>query len=175
VLIALLTSPDQAFGPDKTAGRDAVLLKSLEEAIAVLRAKLGPGMASWQWGNLHHMTYEHALSPAVNPQTRALLDVGPLPMGGDGFTVHNTGYRQSDFNQNTGASYREVMDLSDWDQSVTLNSPGQSGDPNNPHYQDLFPLWADGEFVPLLFSRDRVLEAAESTFVLKPSNQGARK
>src|SRR5713101_4269206 len=111
VLINLVTFPDEAFGKDPIAGRDAVLLQSLEEAVDALKAALGPDMSEWQWSNLHHMAYEHGLSPIVDPETRELLNVGPLPMGGDAYTVHNTGYRQSDFNQNTGASYREVMDL----------------------------------------------------------------
>jgi len=168
LLISLVTSPDEAFGSDPIAGRNAVLMQSLAETVDALRLRLGPDISGWQWGNLHHMTYEHQLSPAVSPQKQAILNVGPLPMGGDGFTVHNTGYRQSDFNQNTGASYREVADLANWDRSVTLNSPGQSGDPYSSHYRDLFPLWAEGRFVPMLFSRDRVMQAAEQIFVLRP-------
>ena len=168
VLLRLLTSPDGAFGPHPEAGRDALLLQSLEQAVASLKTKLGPDMTAWQWGRLHHMTYQHDLSAISDPETRKKLDVGPLPQGGDGYTVHNTGYRASDFNQNTGASYREVLDLSDWDKSLTLNSPGQSGDPASPHYRDLFPLWAEGKFVPLLFTREAVMDAAEQVFVLKP-------
>lgn len=174
LLISLVTSPDEAFGSDPIAGRNAVLMQSMAEAVDALRARLGPDMSGWQWDNLHHMTYEHQLSPAVPPEKQAILNVGPLPMGGDGFTVHNTGYRQSDFNQNTGASYREVADLANWDRSVTLNSPGQSGDPYSPHYRDLFPLWAEGQFVPMLFSRERVMQAAEQIFVLRPIRHGAR-
>jgi penicillin amidase len=170
-LISLVTSPDSAFGSDPVSGRDALLLQTLSQAVATLKTRLGPDMVGWQWGKLHHMTYEHALAPAVDSATQALLNVGPLPVGGDGYTVHNTGYRQSDFNQNTGASYREVIDLADWDRSVTLNSPGQSGDPNSSHYRDLFPLWADGQFVPLLFSRGKVMQAAEHVYILHPSGE----
>jgi penicillin amidase len=63
------------------------------------------------------------------------------------------------------------MDLASWDRSVTVNSPGQSGDPNSPHYRDLFPLWAEGRFVPLLFSRDQIMGAAETIFILRPSHR----
>lgn len=164
VLIELLQSLD---------GRDAVVMQSLAEAVDFLKRTLGDDMSQWQWGNLHHMTYEHQLSPAVDPQMQELLNVGPLPMGGDGYTVHNTSYRLSDFNQNSGASYREVIDFSDFDRSTTLNSPGESGDPNNPHYRDLFPLWAEGTFVPLLYSRDEVEKAAETIFLLRPAKRGA--
>jgi penicillin amidase len=168
VLTELLRSPDGAFGNDPSGGRDALVLQSLVEAVDILKTRLGPDMSQWQWGQLHHMTYEHQLAAFVNPEEKVSLNVGPLPMGGDGYTVHNTGFRLSDFNQNTGSSYREVMDPSNWDRSVTINSPGQSGDPNSPHYRDLFPLWAEGSVVPLLYSRDQIMEAAETIFILRP-------
>jgi penicillin amidase len=167
-LIELVISPDAAFGEDPVAGRDAQLVASLATAVGQLQTRLGGDMSQWQWGKLHHMTYEHQLSPAVDAGTKAMLDVGPLPKGGDGYTVHNTGFRLSDFNQTGGASYREVIDLADFDRSRTLNSPGQSGDPSSPHYEDLFPLWADGEFVPMLFSRGAVMANAEHVYELKP-------
>ena len=169
VLVQLLQSPEsQAFGTDPVAGRNAVLLESLRQAVEDLTSQLGADPAAWQWGALHHMKYEHTLSAAVKPNLSARLDTGRLPQGGDGFTVHNTGFRTSDFRQNGGASYREVIDLSNWDNSFTLNSPGQSGDPDSAHYQDLFPRWARGEFVPMLFSREKILDAAEDILVLEP-------
>lgn len=120
------------------------------------------------------MTYQSTLSPALDAGRRKELDVGPLPQDGDPYTVHNTGYRASDYNQNTGASYREVIDVGSWDQSLTLNSPGQSGDSSSPHYRDLFAPWNEGKYVPLLYSREAVLKAAEQTFAFQPEMQGKR-
>lgn len=171
VLIDLLQLPDAAFGADAERGRDQVLLKSLATAVATAKSKLGNDMTQWQWGKLHHMTYEHDLSAAADAGTKAMLDVGPLPMGGDGFTVHNTGYNLSDYNQNTGASYRQVVDLKNFDNSVTLNSPGESGDPTSPHYKDLFPLWAEGKFVPMLFSKGKVMANAEHVYTLRAAKK----
>jgi penicillin amidase len=64
-----------------------------------------------------------------------------------------------------------VIDLQDFDRSVILNTPGQSGDPSSPHYRDLFPLWASGTFVPMLYSRDKILEAAEEILTLQPNRR----
>jgi penicillin amidase len=58
----------------------------------------------------------------------------------------------SDFGVNAGASVRLVMDVGDWDNSVCINAPGQSGDPRSSHYGDLAEPWSKGEYVPLLFS-----------------------
>jgi penicillin amidase len=170
-LIQIVSSPDIAFGSNPIAGRNAVLVQSLAQAVARAKTLLGSDMTKWQWGNLHHETLFHGLSPAVNSATQALLNVGPLPTGGDGYTVHNTGYQLSDFNQNTGSSYREVMDLGHWDNSVTINSPGQSGDPNSPHYRDLFPFWSSGRYVPMLFSREEIKKQTEKIFILRPKYQ----
>jgi len=51
---------------------------------------------------------------------------------------------------------------------MTINTPGQSGDPYSPHYRDLAPLWAGGEYVPLLYSRAAVEHAASEVIRLKP-------
>ena len=73
------------------------------------------------------------------------LEVGPLPRGGDGTTVSATG--GSD-NQVSGGSLKIIADTQDWDNSVGLNTPGQSGNPDDPHYRDLFELWARGPLLP---------------------------
>jgi penicillin amidase len=91
-----------------------------------------------------------------------------MPKGGDGFTVNNTGFRRSDFRQTGGASYRQVMDLGDWDNSVAINTPGQSGDPKSPHYEDLFSLWAEGKYFPLSFNRKNVESVTEEIVILEP-------
>jgi len=49
-----------------------------------------------------------------------------------------------------------------------INTPGQSGDPMSPHYRDLFPLWASGAYVPMLYSRPAVLAQAEKVMRLNP-------
>ena len=61
-----------------------------------------------------------------------------------------------------------VADTEDWDNSVGLNTPGQSGDPDSPHYRDLFALWARGQYFPIAFSRAKVESVRESTTRLTP-------
>ena len=70
--------------------------------------------------------------------------------------------------QRYGASFRMLLDVGSWDESVAMNTPGQSGDPASPHYRDLFGAWARDESFPLLYSRDRVLNAVERRIVLRP-------
>ena len=168
VLINLLYTPDGAFGKDPIAGRDSILIKSLEESLDTLKAKLGPDMSHWKWGNLHHMAYDHMLTGATDSTRKKFLNLDRLPRGGDAFTVNNTTFRASDYRQTEGASYRQVIDLGNWDNSVTINTPGQSGDPNSPHYKDLFPLWADGKYFPLFYSRSKIESVTEEVILLQP-------
>jgi len=166
-MIDFLLSPDEHFGPDPAAGRDSLLIQSLEEGVSDLVERLGPDLNKWQYGQekFHHVTIRHMLSSAVNEELRTQLDIGPLPRGGNSYTVNNT---SSGYNQTSGASFRIIADLSDWDNSLGTNSPGQSGNPNSPHYADLFEMWARGEYFLVYFSRKRVESAAEQTTVLKP-------
>jgi penicillin G amidase len=172
-LIDWLQSPDGRFGADPIAGRDAIVAKSLDEAVAELTKRFGADMQAWKYGQekYHHAQLEHPLSDAVNAAMQAKLGVGPLPRGGDGNTVSATGGAD---NQSSGGSLKIVADPEDWDNSVGLNTPGQSGDPDNPHYRDLFALWAQGRYFPVAYSRAKVESVRESSTRLTPVATSSR-
>jgi penicillin amidase len=137
------------------------------EAVRELEQRLGPDPSAWQYGqnDYKHALIRHPLSRAVNDATRRRLDVGPLPRGGNGFTVNNTGGGD---NQTAGASFRIIVDTKDWDTAVGSNNPGQAGDPDSPHYRDLFAMWASDRYFPVFFSRERVEGVAETRLQLEP-------
>jgi penicillin amidase len=126
----------------------------------------GNNPQKWSWGQLHYIVFRHSLDHA--PGAASTTDLGPLARSGDGETVCATGYYGDSFEQIEGASYREVLDLSDWDKSVAVNTPGQSGQPGSPHYSDLLPLWQDGKYFPLSYSRSAVDQVQEGKLVLEP-------
>ena len=174
-MIDWLVAPDGRFGDAPVAGRDAILAASLKETLADLHERFGPDLSTWQYGQAQfkHALIRHPMTAAVSPDVRRRLDVGPLPRGGYGGTVHNTGGGD---NQTSGASFMIVADTSDWDNSVGLNTPGQSGNPDSSHYRDLFELWARGKYFPIFYSRAKVDSVTESTTLLRPAastSQGA--
>src|SRR5262249_37474713 len=59
-----------------------------------------------------------------------------------------------------GATYREILDVANWDRSLAINVPGQSGQPTSAYYGNLLNMWADNEYFPLAFSRAAVNAAA---------------
>ena len=96
---------------------------------------------------------EDAAAQAVNEAARAL--------GGLDVLVNNAGIAGP-----TGGI--DALDVADWDRSVATSVPGQSGQPGSPHYGDLLPLWADGKYFPLLFSREQVEKQSKNRLVLEP-------
>jgi penicillin amidase len=165
-IIAWLYAPDRRFGADPLAGRDALLAKSLEEATTELTKRLGNDMETWKLGSYHHATIRHPLSSVLKAQDRARFDVGHMPRGGDSYTIDATG---SDDNQTAGGSMKVIFDTRNWDDSIALNNPGQSGDVNNPHYGDLYELWARGKYFPIFFSQARVNSVTEAKIQLNPA------
>ncbi len=170
-VIAWLTAPDGRFGPDPVKGRDKVLLEALEEALRELEDRLGPDREKWQYGQerFHHILIRHPLSEAAGARAGRNLDVGPRAQGGNGETVNQT---SGGYNQTSGASFRILADLSDWDSSLGTNSPGQSGDPESPQYRDLFELWIGDKYFPVLYSREKVESAATTVTILVPRKRG---
>ncbi|MEJ2218182.1 MAG: penicillin acylase family protein [Gemmatimonadota bacterium] len=166
-VVETLEVPPGELGAEPTKARDKILTDALVAAVARLTEKLGPDFGGWAWGQpaYHHVTLHHLLGEVVDSATRAKLDVGPLPRGGYGSTVNATG--NSD-NQTSGASFRIIVDTGDWDRAVGTNTPGQSGDPDSPHYRDLFWSWANNRYFPVVYSRARVEAATEQVIELRP-------
>ncbi|HEY3134613.1 MAG TPA: penicillin acylase family protein [Blastocatellia bacterium] len=163
--IRLLKTPDaKNFGAYPKLKRDEVLASTLAEGVTELRSRFGPDMKRWRWGDLHHAEFKHQLS--TDDARRAVFDLKSVSRGGDANTINATGGAR--FIQRSGASFREILDLADWDNSVAINVPGQSGQPQSPHYGDLLPLWAEGKYFPLLFSREKIEKHTSGRLLLLP-------
>ncbi len=164
-IIASLTAPDGSYGPDPVKGRDQVIAKALGEAVVELTRRFGPNMEKWTLGSYHYARIDHPMGAASRPDLEAQFDVGHLPRGGDAYTITATGGGDQ---QTGGASFKIIENINDWDASVGLNNPGQSGDVNNPHYRDLYEYWARGRYFPIFFSRDKIEGVAEMDTTLSP-------
>ncbi|GAC1432394.1 MAG: penicillin acylase family protein [Thermoanaerobaculia bacterium] len=141
---------------------------TLTRALAATRKLLGDDPARWRWGTLHAARFRHGLDKRADDLSR--FDPPAVERPGDGDTVNATGWR-TPYTQAHGATFREVIDLGSWDRSLVINTPGQSGEPGSPHYADLLPLWARGEYFPLVYSREAVDANAEATVVMRPAGE----
>ena len=167
-VVAYLEAPDAALGDDPKAARDRILSESLGRAVADVADKLGADSSMWRWGRLHVAKFDHALEVLADEATASQLSVGPLAFGGAANVPRAATYRRADYRLTAGASFRMVLDVGNWDASRAINTPGQSGDPFSGHYRDLAPLWATGQYVPLLYTRAAVEAAAAEVIALMP-------
>jgi penicillin amidase len=163
--LEFLERPDTRFGADPEEARDAMLLETLAQAYADASRRQGADPAHWAWGRLHQGYFEHGLTSVAG---NTAWDAGSFAKGGSGSTPMHAGYRTDNFRIVHGASFRLVVDVGNWDGSVVINTPGQSGDPRSPHYRDLAPLWAKGDYVPLLYTREAVDAVARTRIELVP-------
>ena len=180
VILELLERPDRRLGRHPRARATARCSTSLERAIDRTEELLGTRWSRWKWGALHVAQFEHPIAPAVDEALARRLPSAPCPSAAaarpsatratarPGRRTTPRGSRAC-FQVASGASFRQVIDVGAWDRSLTINNPGQSGDPGSPHYRDLIERWADGRPVPLLFSRKRVEAATEQLISCSPA------
>ncbi len=164
-VVVFLQTPDAALAARKT---DA-MLSSLAKAVQTVRGRLGDDPAKWRWGAMHHAAFAPAVAPLADPSLARQMSVGPLEVRGSAATPAAATWDPERYLAIGGASVRLDMDVGDWDNSVAVNTPGQSGDPYSPHYRDLFPLWAGGDFFPLAFTDAAVDAAARDVYDLTPA------
>jgi len=162
LLVDALENPERWFGPGGTAVRDELLATTLAAAYREVAGRLGADPRVWKWGALQYT--EFAGPGGAN--------VGPFPRGGSAYTVDASTYDPSTYQQSSGASFKMVLDVGQWDNSRAVNAPGQSGDPRSPHYRDLAERWRSGEYFPLLYSRAQVERYAASRITLRPGGPG---
>jgi len=152
-----------------SADQQQLLLATLLTSGHEMEEQHGNDPALWSWGAMHTITLRHPLDQLRG--AKAVFDLGPVSRPGDGQTVDATGSDATGFEQVSGASYREIFDLSNWDNSLAINTPGQSGQPESLHYSDLLPVWAAGQYFPLLYSRRAVEENATDVLMLLPKSR----
>ena len=145
-----------------------VMEESLASAVAELRKLLGDDVSRWQWGRLHAQRFRHPLG-----QGRGLAQMfnrGPIPLGGDANTVCAAAYAPyQGYNAISFAvSWRQIIDLGDFNRSLAVLPTGQSGHPGSRHYSDMMEMWRRVEYHPMPWDREEVERQARSRLELAP-------
>ena len=134
-------------GPGMSPTTRVEIEKRLQHAVVRLTSDQGADWMSWRWGRMHMRAFPHAVV--------AHFDIPAVERGGGAGTVAAD-----------GASYREILDVANWDRSLVINTPGQSGQPGSPFYGNLARDWADEQYFPLAFSRSAVEKATAHRLTL---------
>jgi penicillin amidase len=169
-IIRWMNQPELVFKENALSQRDQLLAQTWATALDDLAKQLGPKLTDWAYGqtDYKHIALQHPLSKWVDAQTQQQIDLGPLPRGGYAHTPTANG---SGNNQTAGASFRMVTDLADWDLTQMTNTPGQSGDPRSPFYQNLFEDWAKDRYFPAYFSDKKIKKHTNELLIFRPKSK----
>jgi penicillin amidase len=159
---------DDVSTPEKIEILDDRITLSFNETVEFLTRVLGEDVSKWRWGRLHTLTFTHPLGQMT--PLNWIFNLGPYPIGGSRSTLNKTDfYFEDPYDVFRGPSYRQVVDLSDNSQFLTIITPGQSGNRLSPHYRDQMNLWFKGLFHPLKLDRKQIETGRYKRLVLKPS------
>jgi penicillin amidase len=127
----------------------ALVEQGLRQAIDRITKDWGADWSQWRYGRINTSTLEHQFIPEFS------LPAVERP---GGFNTVNA----------TGANFRRIIDLSNVDNSVWTNAPGQSGQPGSPYYGNNRELLASGEYLPLPSSRAAVDKIVANKLTITP-------
>ncbi len=161
---------DQATN-DKVETRDDIFARAFSETIAQIQKEYGKDIAKLPaWGELHSATFRNqTLGNAGIFLIEDLFNRGPFVTGGGKSIVNATGWTVGEsFEVNWLPSEREIVDLSNLDNSIAIHTTGESGHAYHPHYVDMAPLWAKVEYYPMWWEQESVINDSEGHLQLVP-------
>ena len=146
---------------------------ALTESMAMLADRYGADPHDWTWGRAHTAVHMH------NPfgQIPFLKTIFNLHVASDGgfYTLNRGGHRlasQEPFGNIHGSGYRAVYDFADLNNSVFMQSTGQSGNPVSPFFATFVQTWADVGYIPMTTNRAHILENASGRLILTVDTPG---
>jgi len=165
VMRGIVQQPDSIWWDDintmdATENRDDIFIKAFSDTVSQIQKKYGKDMSKLpRWGELHTATFKNlSLGKTGIFLIDDLFNRGPFETSGGKSIVNNTGWvvNESSFEITALPSEREILDLSNFDNSVATHTTGQSGHAYHPHYIDMAPLWANIEYAPMWWERESI-------------------
>lgn len=170
---ALSNDPSSPWWDDQTTpareSRDDILAAALADMALDLGRRYGDVPHEWWWHRLHTATFNHPLG-SVEPLDRIFnRRLARVPGGSQ--TPFNTSFKYGkSFEVTSLPSYRQIIDVGAWDNSLFQHTTGQSGQPYHPHYDDMIAPWAAAQHQPMRFSRAQIEAASEGrVLMLEPA------
>ena len=171
-LVALAGQPDSAWWDDvrtpETERLSQIVARAFTKTVETLQAAHGDDPAGWRWGDVHWTNFDHLVFAQVSPLNGAFNR--KVAARGGGVTVDAAGPDYKTFVMQSGASYRQIVDLSNLPASRFIYTTGQSGNVFSRHYDDLIELWQQVQYIPMHFDKAEIEKSAQQTLVLKPSS-----
>ncbi|MEZ5009195.1 MAG: penicillin acylase family protein [Chitinophagales bacterium] len=166
-LLQLLVKAD-SYCINQYGSKETLLKDGFQDAIQYLTDQLGNDSSQWQWSKIHQMEIPHALS--IQKPLDKVFGLGPFPIGGDTDTPFQTYPNNVDKfdGEIVTASYRQIIDMSNFDNSLSITPGGQSGNLASPFYASQINDWLKGKFHPMCWSRASVDKNQKHLLRLEP-------
>lgn len=171
----LIADPGDPWWDDiATAGAETandILTDAVVDAHRELSEALGNDPSGWRWGDLHTADFEN--------QTLGQSGIGPIERlfnrrsapevsGGSSIVNATSWYPPDGYGAIAVPSMRMVVDLAAFENSLVINTTGQSGHAFHRHYFDMNEAWATGGTKPLAFGPEAITEP-HGVLVLAPA------
>lgn len=165
----LLANDDTALLPNGTSWDDLVA-QAFGDAVSELTEAQGDDPDVWEWSKVHTTIPIHPLALA-DPALGATLNPPSVSIGGDGDTPQASSYVPGLSLRVMATSVaRYIFDLSDWDNSRWIVPLGSSGHPGSPHFADQAERWSNVEYIPMLYSWERIESEGSKAQTLEPGS-----
>ncbi|PLZ95872.1 penicillin acylase family protein [Fischerella thermalis CCMEE 5268] len=150
--------------------RDQIFQQAFAQAVDELEGSLSKDTSRWHWGNLHTVTFRNqTLGKSGIAPIEALFNRGPFPSAGGSSIVNATGWNAAkDYTVVSLPSMRMIVDLANWDNSVAIQTTGQSGHAFHRHYDDMIQPWRQFKYHPMLWQQEKVASSATKSLMLMP-------
>ncbi len=173
-LLAIMPDAINEWFDDVSTGvvesRDDIVRRSFQETTDFWGNRFGDWIGAvpdqWGWGKAHFAVFQHPLG-SVKP-LHLLFNRGPVALPGSADTINVAGHNATNMQVRLIPSYRQVIDVGGWENSVWHHSTGQSGQPLHPHYDDLMEGWRSVTPYPMLFEPRTVNDATSGVLLLEP-------
>ncbi len=121
----LAGEPDSPWWDDvRTAqveSQTEIVTRAFTLAVEQLQTTQGDDPQRWRWGDMHWSNFDHLVFAAVSPLD-AIFNRN-IPAQGSSFSVNAAGASYEDFVMNSGASFRQIIDLSNLSAAPSSSTP----------------------------------------------------
>jgi len=168
--------------PGMAAWCDQILTEAIEDCAGLaqsafsqsiddLTEEYGNNPETWSWGEAHIAVHAHRPFEQF-PFLNSFFS-RRVPSDGGFYTLNRGGHilsSQEPFANIHASGFRAIYDFADLDNSLFVQSTGQSGNPVSPFFETFLSKWAETDFIPMTTDRQQLQAAAVGRLVLTPSD-----
>jgi penicillin amidase len=158
----ILTDRPSKWLPAAYKNYDELLAAAADRGVANLAMRSGSDrIEDWPWKRFDSLDMLHYLGR--EGLLKKLLSITDKPQSGTAYSVRAAA-------KTHGPAMRFVANPGNWDETILVNSTGESGQPGSSHYTDQFSYWYESRPIFAPFSDAATANARKHSLTLKPGS-----